>query len=37
MEKNEQTTFNTDSIENLVAKGEVENVQSTDTSTDKVG
>lgn len=32
----EQTTVNTDSIKNLVAKGEVENVQYPDEQTDKV-
>lgn len=33
---NEQTTVNTDSIKNLVAKGEVENVQRPNEQTDKV-
>lgn len=33
---NEQTTVNTDSIENLVAKGVVENVQDKNGETDKV-
>lgn len=33
---NKQTTVNTDSIENLVAKGVVENVQDKNSEADKV-
>lgn len=32
----EQTTFNTDSLENLVKEGEIENVQDADEQTEEV-